>query len=93
MFFNFNNRYILNMDNVVYIEAEEYSNNKARITIVTTAISHNYGGLMSPGYTTCFQEVFVIEDKQWFELLEALQQNKKVFTLLSNAANETPQSD
>jgi hypothetical protein len=82
MFLIFDNSEILNMDNVVSINMEDYSENEVKIIITTTAIRYFLGDyLASPGHYNSYCIELVIENKRWFELLEAIQNDKKVFVL------------
>lgn len=75
----FDNCVILNMDNIVSISAEEHSDNEAKILIITTAIE------FIPSITYSHYDSYImnfkIEKKKWVELLEAIQNDKKVFVL------------
>ncbi|MDR2717934.1 MAG: hypothetical protein LBB89_07720 [Treponema sp.] len=80
MFLLFDNNEILNMDNVAYIEAKQYSGNKVQIIIATTAISYYQGDLMSaPNHVSCFSKDFIIESEKWFELLDSIKQGRDTF--------------
>jgi hypothetical protein len=82
MFLIFDNTEILNMDNVVSINMEDYSDNKVKIIIATTAIRYFLGDyLTSPAHYNSYCVELVIDNKKWFELLEAIQNDKKVFVL------------
>jgi len=80
MFLIFDNSEILNLNNVVYIKAKNYSD-EVRITIATTAITYFWTDrMLAPGYDY-FSKEFIIEKEKWFELLEAIKNDKKVFVL------------
>jgi len=82
MFLIFDNSEILNLNNVVSIETEDYSENEVKITILTTASRYFQGDfLMRPEHYNPYCKEFVIENKKWVELLEAIKNDKKVFEL------------
>jgi len=82
MFLIVANKEILNLSNIVSIEAEEYSENKVKIIIATTAIRYYPGDLLyGPEHYNSYCKEFVIESKKWFELLEAIQNDRKIFVL------------
>jgi hypothetical protein len=82
MFLIFDNSEILNLNNVVYIETENYSDNEVKIIIATTAIRYYPSDFLSgPAHYNGYCREFIIENKKWFELLEAIQNDKKVFVL------------
>lgn len=82
MFLIFDNSEILNMDNVVSIETENYSDTEVRMIIVTTAIRYYQADFLTgPEHYNAYCKEFVIENKQWVELLEAIKNGKNVFAL------------
>lgn len=82
MFLIIGNSEILNLNNVVSIEAEDYSKDEVKIIIVTTAINYYHGDyLTGPEHYNAYCKNFVIEKKKWDELREAIQNDKKFFVL------------
>jgi len=82
MFLIFDNSEILNMDNVVSIETEDYSDTEVRMTIVTTAIRYYPADFLSgPEHYNAYCKKFIIEYRKCSELLEAIKNDKKVFVL------------
>jgi len=82
MFLIINNSEILNLDNVVSIETENYSENEVRMIIVTTAIRYYPASYLSgPEHYNAYCKEFIIESRKCSELLEAIKNDKKVFVL------------
>ena len=80
MFLIFENREIINLDNVAIIEAEQISDDEIDVLIATTAIKFYTGHLLSgPQHYSSFGKKFTIKKEKWFELLDALKQGKNTF--------------
>ena len=80
MFLIFNNSNIINLDNVVVIEASQNSDGEVEVLIVTTAVKFYIGDhLFTPDQYSAYYKRFVIKNEKWFELLDALQRGKNTF--------------
>jgi len=73
---------VFNLNNVVSIEMESYSENKVKLIIVTTAVRYYHGDYLSgPDHYNAYCKEFVIETKKYSLLLEAIKNDEKVFVL------------
>jgi len=73
---------ILNLNNVVSISTEEYSENEVKLIIVTTAIRYYPGDyLTGSDHYNAYCKEFIIEAKKCSELLKAIKNDEKIFVL------------
>ena len=81
MFLIFDDSEIINLDNVVSIEAYQKSEDEIEVIIATTAIRFYSGdGVFSaPNHYNLFSKTFIIKKEKWFELLNALKKGQAVF--------------
>ena len=80
MFLIFNvNREIINLDNVVAIEATDFSDDEAKVFLVTTAIKFSTGGIFSPEQHNAFCKEFFVKKEEWLKFIDAVKTGKNTF--------------
>jgi len=73
---------ILNLNNVVSIAMEEYSENEVKITIVTTAIRYYSGDYLTGSeHYNAYCKEYIVEAKKCSELLKAIKNGEKIFVM------------
>ena len=88
MFLIFEDREIINLDNVATIEAEQNSDDKVDVVILTTAIMfYNDPFSPVPEHYNSYNKNFIIKKEKWFELLDALKQGQCAFVLNTEELN------
>jgi hypothetical protein len=76
----FENREIINLDNVAVIEAAQNSDGEVEVLIVTTAVKFYTGDhFFEPQHYNAYCKKFVIKNDKWFELLDTLKQERNTF--------------
>jgi hypothetical protein len=80
MFLIFNvSREIINLDNVVAIEATEFSDDEIKIFLVTTAIKFNAGSIFSPEQHNAFCREFFVKKEEWLKFTDAVKTGRNTF--------------
>ena len=76
----FGEEHIINMDNIVSVEAKLINENTVELLFTTTAVRH-YNDMLSGSYTNGLGIEFQVSKNEWLELLLAIENSEKVFTL------------